>query len=215
LVEPANANDHSDVDSKLQGGTVRIIGGIRQGRKLVDWEETGIRPMRDFVRSALFSILDDFIPEADFLDLFSGTGSVGLEALSRGAKSCLFVDRAPGACGIVRRNLEALDFLTEGRVLEGDAVAVINELARRGRRFDVVFAGPPYYQELVPATLTTLSDGRALVEDFLVVAEIHHTEIAAEAYGVLEQVDLRRYGDNQLLFYRRADGRETKSTQEG
>jgi len=194
---------------------VRIIGGIRRGRKLVDWEESGIRPMRDFVRSALFNILGDFIPEADFLDLFSGTGSVGLEALSRGAKSCVFVDRAPGACSIVRRNLEALDFLTEGRVLEGDAAAVINELARRGRRFDVVFVGPPYYQELVPATLTTLSDGRILAEDFLVVAEIHHTEIAAEAYGVLERVDLRRYGDNQLLFYRRADGRETKSTQEG
>jgi len=194
---------------------VRIIGGIRRGRKLVDWEESGIRPMRDFVRSALFNILGDFIPEADFLDLFSGTGSVGLEALSRGAKSCVFVDRAPGACSIVRRNLEALDFLTEGRVLEGDAAAVINELARRGRRFDVVFVGPPYYQELVPATLTTLSDGRILAEDSLVVAEIHHTEIAAEAYGVLERVDLRRYGDNQLLFYRRADGRETKSTQEG
>ena len=191
---------------------MRIIGGIRQGRKLVDWEETGIRPMRDFVRSALFSILDDFIPEADFLDLFSGTGSVGLEALSRGAKSCAFVDRSPGACSIVRRNLDALDFLTEGRVLEGDAVAAINELARRGRRFDVVFVGPPYYQELVPATLTTLSDGRILVEDFLVVAEIHHTETAAEAYGVLERVDTRRYGDNQLLFYRRADGSEVKST---
>ena len=194
---------------------MRIIGGNRRGRKFVDWEETGIRPMRDFVRSALFSILDDFIPEATFLDLFCGTGSVGLEALSRNAKSCIFVDRSPGSCGIVRRNLEALDFLTEGRVLEGDAIAMIDELARRGRRFDIVFIGPPYYQELVPATLTALSEGRILVEDFVVVAEIHHTEVAGEVYGVLERVDTRRYGDNQLLFYRRADGRETRSTQEG
>ena len=194
---------------------MRIIGGSRKGRKLVEWKETGIRPMRDFVRSALFSILDDFIPEADFLDLFCGTGSVGLEALSRGARSCMFVDRAPGSCGIARRNLEALDFLTEGRVMEADAIAMVDELARRGRRFDIVFIGPPYYQELVPATLTALADAKVLVEDFVVVAEIHYTESAAEAYGVLEGVDERRYGDNQLLFYRRADGRDMSTTQEG
>jgi len=194
---------------------VRIIGGSRRGRKLVEWEETGIRPMRDFVRSALFSILIDFIPEADFLDLFSGTGSVGLEALSRGANSCLFVDCASRSCAIVRRNLEALDFLTEGRVVEGDAIAMIEELARRGRRFDVVFIGPPYYHELAPATLTALSDGRILADDFVVVAEIHHKESAADTYGVLERVDVRRYGDNQLLFYRRADERAPEATQEG
>ncbi len=193
---------------------MRIIGGSRQGRKLVEWEETDIRPMRDFVRSALFSILDDFISEADFLDLFCGTGSVGLEALSRGANSCMFVDHAPGSCGIARRNLEALGFLTEGRVMEGDAFATIGELARRGRRFDVVFIGPPYYQELVPAMLKALSDGKILVEDFVVVAEIHHKESAAEVYGVLERVDVRRYGDNQLLFYRRGDAREMSTTQE-
>ena len=191
---------------------MRIIGGSRRVRKLVAWEETGIRPMRDFVRSALFSILIDFIPEADFLDLFSGTGSVGLEALSRGANSCMFVDSAPGSCGIVRRNLGALDFLTEGRVMEGDAIAMIDELARRGRRFDVVFVGPPYYHELAPATLTALSDGRILADDFVVVAEIHHTESAAERYGVLKRVDTRRYGDNQLLFYRRVDGGSAEST---
>lgn len=194
---------------------MRIIGGSRRGRKLVDWEETGIRPMRDFVRSALFSILDDFIPDASFLDLFSGTGSVGLEALSRGAASCLFVDRAAGACGIVRRNLESLDFLTEGRVMEGDAIAMIDELSRRGRRFGVVFVGPPYYQELVPAALSAMSYGRILVEDFMVVAEIHHRESAAEAYGVLHLVDIRRYGDNQLLFYRRREGRDIRQHQEG
>lgn len=162
--------------------------------------------MRDFVRSALFSILNDFIPGASFLDLFSGTGSVGLEALSRGAASCMFVDLSPGSCGIARRNLEALDFLTEGRVLQGDAIAMIGELARRGRRFDVVFIGPPYYQELVPAALDELADGKILSEDFVVVAEIHQTECATDAVGVLERVDTRRYGDNQLLFYRRADG---------
>lgn len=187
---------------------MRIIGGSRRGRKLVDWEETGIRPMRDFVRSALFNILYDFVPDAEFLDLFCGTGSVGLEALSRGAKSCVFVDRAPGACGIVRRNLERLDFLDQGRVMEGDALSMIDDLARKGRKFGLVFVGPPYYHELVPQALGALSTGRMLIDDFVVIAEIHQSETADDAYGVLQRVDTRRYGDNQLLFYRRADGEE-------
>ena len=182
---------------------MRIIAGSRKGRKLVDWEQAGIRPMRDFVRSALFSILNDFVPESSFLDLCCGTGSVGLEALSRGAASCMFVDLSPDSCAIARRNLEKLDFLTEGRVVQGEAVAVIGELGRRAKRFDLVFIGPPYYGELVPAMLSALADGRVLVDDFVVVAEIHQKESAAETYGVLERVDARRYGDNQLLFYRR------------
>ena len=181
---------------------MRIIGGSHRGRKLVEWEESAIRPMRDFVRSALFNILADFVPGAAFLDLYAGTGSVGLEALSRGARSCTFVDASAVVCSIVRRNLDALDLLSVGEVFEGDSLRMIEELARRGRRFDVVFIGPPYFRELVPETLAALGDGRALAEDPVVVGEIHRTEEAGEAYGALRLVDARRYGDNRLLFFR-------------
>jgi len=185
---------------------VRIIGGSHRGRKLVDWEEVGIRPMRDFVRTALFNILFDLVPAASFLDLYAGTGSVGLEALSRGGRSCTFVDASGEACAIIRKNLDALDFLPIGEVVEGDCFGVMEELKRRGRRFDIVFVGPPYYHELVPRTLESLADGRLLTDDPVVVGEIHHTERAAESYGVLSLVDARRYGDNRLLFYRTEEG---------
>ena len=168
----------------------------------MDWAEDGIRPMRDFVRSALFSILSDIVPGASFLDLYCGTGSVGLEALSRGARSCTFVDASSAACAIVRRNLDVLDLLDVGQVFEGDSLRMIEELARRGRRFDVVFVGPPYHRELVPGTLDALGNGRLLSGDPVVVGEIHKSERAGEAYGVLDLVDTRRYGDNRLLFYR-------------
>jgi 16S rRNA (guanine966-N2)-methyltransferase len=181
---------------------MRIIGGSHRGRKLVEWEEGGIRPMRDFVRGALFNILSDIVPGGAFLDLYSGTGSVGLEALSRGARSCTFVDASVEACAIVRRNLDALDFLLVGQVFEGDSFRAIDELRRRGRRFDVIFIGPPYYCGLVPATLAALGDGRLLAGDPVVVGEIHQTEQAGETYGMLTLVDARRYGDNRLLFYR-------------
>jgi len=181
---------------------MRIIGGSHRGRQLVDWEASGIRPMRDFVRSALFNILVEIVPDSVFLDLYAGTGSVGLEALSRGATSCTFVDASSEACAIVRRNLDALDLLLVGEVFEADCLRMIDELSRRGRRFDVVFVGPPYYREIVPKTLHALGDGRMLTENAVVVAEIHKTEEADDVYGVLRLTDDRRYGDNRLLFYR-------------
>jgi 16S rRNA (guanine966-N2)-methyltransferase len=158
--------------------------------------------MRDFVRSALFNILSDIVPGSAFLDLFAGTGSVGLEALSRGARSCSFVDASADACAIIRRNLDALDLLLVGDVFQGDCFRMLDELKRRGRRFDVVFVGPPYYHELVPATLDVLGDGRLLADDPVVVGEIHQTETLGETYGRLQREDARRYGDNRLLFYR-------------
>jgi len=185
---------------------MRIIGGVHRGRKLVEWEEEVIRPMRDFVRSALFNILVDIVPGARFLDLYAGTGSVGLEALSRGARSCVFVDSSTTACAIIRRNLDALGLLAVGEVFEGEVPRLIEELQRRGRRFDVVFVGPPYYHGLVPATLEVLGAGRLLSDDPVVTGEIHRSETTEDVYGVLKLVDARRYGDNRLIFYRTSRG---------
>jgi len=195
---------------------MRIIAGSRGGRVLVDWEASGIRPMRDFVRSALFSILSDFVEGASFLDLYCGTGSVGLEALSRGARICTFVDRSREACAIVRRNLDGLDLLDVGEVINGDAIATIDGFSRRARTFDLIFVGPPYYHELAPATLDVLADGRILEADPVIVVEIHQTETAADRYGVLRLSDHRRYGDNRLLFYcTDADETSTRPSGEG
>ena len=186
---------------------MRIIGGELGGRRLVEWEASGIRPMRDFVRTAMFNILADFVPEARFLDLFAGTGSIGLEALSRGATSCTFVDRSAEACAIVRRNLDVLGLLHRGEVVESDAFTAVARFGRRNRRYDLVFVGPPYYGELAPQALVALADGRALGEDPVVVAEIHESEEIGSVYGCLRQVDHRTYGDNQLFFYRRIESR--------
>jgi 16S rRNA (guanine966-N2)-methyltransferase len=185
---------------------MRIIAGERRGRKLVEWEDGGIRPMRDFVRTALFNILSDFVPEAAFLDLFCGTGSVGLEALSRGARSCTFVDQSPDACGIVRRNLDLLEFLARGDVVQCEAIQAVEMLSRLGRRYDLFFVGPPYFRGLVPRALEALGNGGLLGADPVVAAEIHSTESIDDAYGVLSLVDRRRYGDNQLWFFRPAEG---------
>ena len=186
---------------------MRIIGGSRKGRKLVPWEDTGIRPMRDFVRSALYNILLEFVPEARFLDLFAGTGSVGLEALSRGANSCVFVDASDYACGIVRRNLDLLGLIEQSQVLCMDYSDAIDHLVRRGRQFDLVFVGPPYGRGLAAAAVGKISVGKLLGPDPVVVAEVRRREPLPGQVGNLIRVDLRKYGDNELHFYRRLEER--------
>jgi len=182
---------------------VRIIGGVLKGRRLFDWEESGIRPVRDLVRSALFNIVSDFVPGATCLDLFAGTGAVGLEALSRGARSCLFVDDSQAACGLIRRNLDALDLLDRGEVFQGDGIEAIERFVSRGRRFDLVFIDPPYFHELSPRALSALADGRGLADDPVVVVASSKREMMDERVGVLCVIERRRYGDNLLWFYRR------------
>ena len=181
---------------------MRIIGGEKRGRKLVPWEEVGIRPMRDFVRTALFNILADFVAEARFLDLFAGTGSVGLEALSRGATGAVFVDVSAEACSIVRRNLDSLGLLDRGEVLQADFSEGLDYLARRGRRFDLVFVGPPYGQGLAEQALRFLGGGDLVAPGGVVVTEVFRKEALPASCGRLQLADKRLYGDNALLFYR-------------
>ena len=157
--------------------------------------------MRDFVRTALFNIIADLLPGARFLDLFSGTGSVGLEALSRGADACVFIDNSAGACSIARRNLDTLGFLDRGQVIQADFAEGIERLRRRGRTFDLVFVGPPYGKDLAGAALQLLGEGRLVAEDGLVVTEIHKKEKLAPGYGKLTRRRQRAYGDNALVFY--------------
>lgn len=180
---------------------MRIISGSKRGHRLVDWDESGIRPMRDFVRSALFNILADLVVDARFLDLFCGTGSVGLEALSRGAREATFVDRSPGACSIVRRNLDALGFLDQGSILHKDYAIGIDHLERRGKRYDLIFVGPPYDKGLAEAALRLIAEHAILAKDGLIITEVRNKTHLDDRYGPLERVDKRIYGDNVLDFY--------------
>jgi len=209
----SNCQILGSADGKIKGESkVRIISGSKKGHRLVEWEETGIRPMRDFVRSALFNILADLIVDARFLDLFCGTGSVGLEALSRGAWEATFVDRSPKACGIVRRNLDLLGFLDQGSVLQRDYAVGIDHLQRRGKRYDLIFVGPPYDKGLAEAALKSMAEHSILAKDGLIITEVRNKTHLDDRYGPLEHFDKRIYGDNVLDFYSFAE--PTANTQD-
>lgn len=184
---------------------MRIIGGRLGGRSLIEpapQMKRFLRPMREAVRAALFDILSDPVTNARFLDLFAGTGSVGLEALSRGAQSCAFVDNSEQACQIIQENLKNLGLEKRASVYRLDAFTAIELFDRQGKEFDLVFIGPPYGKGLAHKTLAHLAKHSILSPGALVVTEIFKKETVQKEYSLLQSFDERIYGDNRLGFYR-------------
>ncbi len=184
---------------------MRIIGGRLGGRSLIEptpQMKRFLRPMREAVRAALFDILGDAVINARFLDLFAGTGSVGIEALSRGAQYAAFVDISEQACQIIQENLKSLTLEKQASVYQLDVFRAIELFARQREKFDLVFIGPPYGKGLAHKTLAHLAQYSILSPGALVVTEIFKKEIIRTEYGPLHSFDERIYGDNRLWFYR-------------
>jgi len=180
---------------------MRVTGGALKGRRLLAPKGAEIRPMRDQVRAALFNVLGDLVRGSRFLDLFAGTGSVGIEALSRGAEHAVFVDRDPQAIKLIKENLENLDLVGRATVRREDVFVALERLHRQGRKFDLVFIGPPYGKNLAHQTLKRLSELDLLTQEAVVITEIFKKEAVESCYGPLCLFDERLYGDNRIKLY--------------
>jgi len=185
---------------------VRIIGGEKRGHRLAEWHGAGIRPLRDRVRTALFDILGEGVVGAEFLDLFAGTGAVGLEALSRGARRATFVDSSGKAVRIIRENIRRLGYQARAEVIQADALEAIRWLARRGRRFHLAFLGAPYASDLALRAAAALGAFPPLWPGALVVVEAFHKTEPPGSYGGLRLESVRDYGETRLAFYRYLEG---------
>lgn len=158
--------------------------------------------MRNRVRLALFDILAPVLPGAEFLDLFAGTGAVGLEALSRGAARATFVDESPQAVSLVRENAGRLGYGDRVEILQDDAVAAVRDLASRGRRFDLAFVGAPYGTGLAQRATEALGRFAPLRPEAIVVVESFRKDKVAPAYGALSLERERLYGETRLSLFR-------------
>lgn len=186
---------------------MRIIAGSRGGLQLKAPKGYTVRPTADQVREAIFNILVSrfALQGAAVLDLFAGTGALGLEALSRGAGSVVFVDPHPEAQRTIRTNLRTTGFRQRGRVVRAHAATGLKIVAQQGLRFDGVFVDPPYAEGWVDKTLRALTGGRLLNPDAWVVVEHDPHESGAETYAGLVLTDRRRYGKTGVSFYQHQD----------
>jgi 16S rRNA (guanine966-N2)-methyltransferase len=182
---------------------MRIVGGTYGGRTLVTPEGSNVRPTTDRVREALFNILEHgetALEGARVLDLFSGSGALGLEALSRGAATILFVEVDADARGAIRENVEALGATGATRVFRRDATDLGPMPKNQGEAYDLVFLDPPYGKDLGPLALASAMEGGWLKEGATIVFECGADEKPDVSGFKLE--DSRRYGDTKVLFLR-------------
>lgn len=177
---------------------MRIIAGTHRGRRIAAPKGEQTRPTGDRVREALFNLVGP-VDRASVLDLFAGSGALGLEALSRGARRCVFAETDAAACRMIRRNLETLG-LTGALVLQRDAVSVLRKERTAGRRHELVLLDPPYgrWASLEPALAELLPE--VVSDEGIVVVE---TDAHVEPTLPLALVTSRRYGSARLTLFAR------------
>ena len=177
---------------------MRVITGTARGRKLQTPAGTAVRPTSDMVKEAVFSIIQFEVEGARVLDLFAGSGQMGIEALSRGARSCVFVDNAKDSLAAVRENLRSCNLAHSARVMAGDALSFLRQY--QGEPFDIVFVDPPYAGELSAGALSALSPH--ISPSGIVLCEADRDVALPEIVGSLILKKQYRYGKTKVAQYR-------------
>jgi 16S rRNA (guanine966-N2)-methyltransferase len=182
---------------------MRIIAGAYRGLRLSTLKGGNLRPTTDQLRETLFDVLGPSVEGATFLDAYAGTGAVGIEALSRGARDVVFIEHHRAASVLIRQNLAALNIDSGYALLTCSVLTGLERLEREGERFDVIFLDPPYDEiREYHHTLRQIARGLLLQSSSIVVAE-HSKHIQLEEnYLTLHRTRLLRHGDAQLAFYR-------------
>jgi 16S rRNA (guanine966-N2)-methyltransferase len=179
---------------------MRIVGGTHRGRKLIAPKGNETRPTSDLVREALFDILGPAVEGARFLDAYAGTGAVGIEAVSRGAREVVLVENHRKALETIRKNLETTG--AEARIITAEASRAFARLAGEGIAFDIVFLDPPYDRaaEALEAAARHVPEGLLAPEGVLILE--HGVQHGPATPPGLELCDKRRYGETGLSFFR-------------
>ena len=178
---------------------MRVITGTARGRKLKTLEGLATRPTMEVVKEAVFSIIHFRLPYAKVLDLFAGSGQMGIESLSRGAEKAVFVDNSKAALDVIRENIDTVGFGKQSQVVSDDAVSFLN---RTKENFDVIFLDPPYDAGFVSQVMPLL--GKHLTPDGIVLFEHRKGEEMPEAAGGLTLKKRYIYGKTAVTTYVKA-----------
>jgi len=181
---------------------MRIIAGTAKGTRLHGLQGLTLRPTLDRVRESLFSQIAPDLPGSRFLDLFAGTGAIGLEALSRGAAAVVFVEPDRRIRELLEKNVARCRFGEDRiRVLPREALLALRLLEKEARAFDWIYVDPPFEAGLYEPVLSALADSCLVAATSLVLVEHHRKQALAANYGKLVSVKNRRLGDTQITFY--------------
>ncbi|MDY7232957.1 16S rRNA (guanine(966)-N(2))-methyltransferase RsmD [Hyalangium rubrum] len=183
---------------------MRIVAGSAKGRAIQGPKPTSkhIRPTADRVRETLFNVLGQFLEGQAVLDLYAGTGALGLEALSRGAGRAVLVDSDREALALCRQNTDTLGFTSQVEILAQPVARAVEALGKRGERFELVFADPPYAARVVESVLELVVRAGLLAPGGMLIIEHDKREPAPDSHEGMSREDQRRFGDTLMSFYR-------------
>jgi 16S rRNA (guanine(966)-N(2))-methyltransferase RsmD len=179
---------------------MRIIGGTSRGRRLLTPWRQSIRPTSDRVKESIFNILGENVEGKVVLDLFAGTGSLGIEALSRGAKRAIFIEKGRQASRLIQKNLLQCGMKERSEILPKDALRAIGILGQRKESFDLILMDPPYQEGLIQKTLTKLGSERIYHEDSILIVEHNRREILPNLMVRWDLIRQRKIGDTIISF---------------
>ena len=180
---------------------MRITGGSLRGRVLRAPIGKATRPTSSKVREAVFNIVSDRIADARVLDLFAGSGALGIEALSRGAPFAAFVESSPAAVSAILQNLEELELDDRAQVIRGSVESALERLSAAGEKFGLVFADPPYAGRTAEETLSAVAASGVLAPGSIVIVEHTKRQELGGEFGSLSLTLSRRYGDTMVSMY--------------
>ena len=181
---------------------LRIIGGALRGKRLQSVKGKHVRPTANRLRESVFNILSPFVSGSVILDLFAGTGALGIEALSRGAENAVLIDEHTASVLTVEANIEACDLSDRATVIRWDIVRNLKCLNHIKPLFDLVFMDPPYHKNAVLPALTNLAECGSLKHDSHVVIEHSMNEVMPSEYSDFRLLDQRKYGKTLVSFLR-------------
>ncbi len=180
---------------------MRVISGASKGKVLKIPKGLHTRPTSDKVKEALFSMIHFHIPGSIVLDLFSGTGSLGIEALSRGAEKAYFVDNHPKSIQTIKENIHSTGYGSKSVVLFCDAQKAIQKLVSADEQIDIVFMDPPYHENLILPCIYTMIEKKLLKKTGLLIIEHDQKEKLPECIDILSKIKEKRYGNTRITIY--------------
>ncbi len=176
---------------------MRVISGKYKGRKLEGFNIDGTRPTMDRVKESLFASIQNFLPNSHVLDLFAGSGSLGIEALSNGAMDCVFVDHSKTVCSILKENTKEIDNVT---ILHKDYRVALDIFRKENKKFDLILLDPPYKLNLINECLKLIYEYQLLSDDGIIVCEYESEEINCDYFEVLKN---KKYANKCIRIYQR------------
>lgn len=192
---------------------MRVITGTAKGKKLIPPKDERVRPTSDRVKQSLFNIIDPLIKNSVFIDCFSGSGAIGIEALSRGAKEVYFIDNNRDSIQLIQRNLELTQLQDKGKILQMDVETAITSIANNKVFADIIFMDPPYKLDIITQLVMKISRNRILSEAGIIIAEHDKSYLPDKVILDYAIYDARTYGTTVMTYYQKST-LDTNNSQE-